>query len=419
MVAKINKGESLFAALAYNQTKVGEGAARVIGSNRMVGDVANIPDSAMQRMMLSFENYLVANRRTEKPILHISLNPSPDDRLTDGQFASLAADYMTQMGYGDQPYVVFMHEDTGRRHIHIVSTCVDENGRKIKSDYEWRRSMVACRELEEKYGLVNSADSKLRQTEPYLKKVDYRQGDLKHQISNTLKSVLAGYKFQTFGEYSALLACYKIEAKQVKGEYEGVPYAGIVYAATDERDNAVGPPFKSSLFGKQFGYDALTKKMIRHTQAFRQKKWEPKIHDAVRLAMITCQGNRERFEKTLHGKGIDAVFRTNDEGRIYGTTFVDHNAREVYNGSRLGKEFSANAFERLFNDPAALSALSQVPHPDLGAGRHASHDQSSSIEAAFGMLDLSPDGPVRDYEEEAFARRMKRKKKKQGRYISK
>jgi hypothetical protein len=393
MVAKIGRGSSLFSALVYNQNKVDEGTARVISGNRVIIDGQN----PMQKMLWSFENYLTANLRTEKPILHISLNPSPEDTLTDGQFASLAADYLERMGYGDQPYIVFMHEDTGRRHIHIVTTCVDENGRKIDDKFEHRRSMAACRELEEKYGLVNSADPKLRQTEPYLKKVDYRQGNIKHQISNTLKSVLAGYKFQTFGEYSALLSCYNIEAKQVRGEHNGEPYTGIVYTATDERGNAIGPPFKSSLFGKQFGHDALTKKMERHAMAFRQKKGQPKIHDSVRLAMLTCRGDRERFEQTIRGKGLDVLFRKNDDGRIYGVTFIDHNAREVYNGSRLGKEFSANAFERLFTEPTQ--------------SRHEEQEQGSLAEL-FG-INITPDTEPEPYEDEI--RRKKRKKKR--RYI--
>ena len=64
---------------------------------------------------VAFESYLLANRNTEKPILHISLNPSPEDKLTDAQFANLAKEYMDKMGYGDQPYIVYMHEDIGRR----------------------------------------------------------------------------------------------------------------------------------------------------------------------------------------------------------------------------------------------------------------------------------------------------------------
>ncbi len=405
MVAKIGRGSSLFGALAYNHNKVGEGTARIISSNRVMGDIENNPENAMQKMMLAFEPYLAANRRTEKPIVHISLNPAPEDRLTDEQFASLAADYMEKMGYGDQPYVVFMHEDTGRRHIHIVTTCVDENGRRIFRDYEKRKSMEACRELEQKYGLVNAADARLRLTEPYLKKVDYRQGDLKHQISNTLKSVAAGYKFQTFGEYSSLLACYNIEAKQVRGEHNEIPYNGVVYLVTDNRGNAVSPPFKSSLFGKPFGHDGLARAMERHALAFRQRKWGPRIHDTVRLAMISCQGNRERFEKTLRGKGIDVLFRTN-EGRIYGVTFIDHNAREVYNGSRLGKDFSANVFEKLFTEPAQTQSTanshSQEPSPGL-----------------FDLFSIDITGhPEPELNDDEIQRRKLKKKKKKSRRIT-
>jgi hypothetical protein len=42
------------------------------------------------------------------------------------------------------------------------------------------------------------------------------------------------------------------------------------------------------------------------------------------------------------------LFRRNDEGRIYGATFIDHTTRTILNGSRLSKEYSANVFNDLF-----------------------------------------------------------------------
>jgi hypothetical protein len=69
---------------------------------------------------------------------------------------------MQKMGYGDQPFIVYLHEDIERRHIHIVSSRVDENGTKIDGNFERRRSMNVCRELEQKYGLI-PADQKQRQ----------------------------------------------------------------------------------------------------------------------------------------------------------------------------------------------------------------------------------------------------------------
>lgn len=106
MVAKINHSAQLYKVVAYNQQKVDAGRARIIGGNRVFADLMNIPERQMQRTLLSFEYHLLANKNTEKPILHISLNPTLDDRLTDAQFAALGRDYMEKMGYGKQPYMV-------------------------------------------------------------------------------------------------------------------------------------------------------------------------------------------------------------------------------------------------------------------------------------------------------------------------
>ena len=158
MVAKINRGASLYGAIIYNQQKVNEDTARIIAGNRMITDSLYDPDRIVQQTMFAFESYLAANRNTEKPILHISLNPTLDDSLTDSQFADLARAYMQKMGYGNQPYIVYLHEDIDRRHIHIVSTCVNENGEKIDDAYEWNRSMKACRELEQMFRLKPTAE---------------------------------------------------------------------------------------------------------------------------------------------------------------------------------------------------------------------------------------------------------------------
>ena len=128
--------------------------------------------------------------------------------------------------------------------------------------------------------------------------------------------------------------------------------------------------------------------------------------------MHGCHGNKEEFTRLLAGKGIDVVFRENDEGRIYGATFIDHKNREVYNGSRLGKEFSANAFERLFNSSVNIPDL-DVPVPNLGRQGGLSSDMESAIEQAFGIFDIEANGP--DPQEAALARRLQRKKKKKRR----
>ena len=152
--------------------------------------------------------------------------------------------------------------------------------------------------------------------EPYLKKADYQNGDVKQQVSNILKSVFSTYRFQSFGEYSALLSCFNIEAKQVRGEFEGTPYNGIVYTMTDNTGKPVCTPIKSSLIGKRFGYEGLEKRIGYNTREYKNKKRQPKIRNEIALAMHGCRGNREDFIRLLNGRGIDVVFREN-RGRTH------------------------------------------------------------------------------------------------------
>ena len=181
MIAKINTGASIFGALEYNQDKIKEGQAKVILQNNMIENYTGDPNSDLHFALRSFEPYLIANRRTEKPVVHISLNPDPKDCLSDEQYAQLAQDYMDKMGFGNQPFIVYKHEDIDRRHLHIVTVRVDENGKKISDSYEKLRSMDACRELEIKYKLHPALKKDKEFGENFIKKIDYQtaQGRLR------------------------------------------------------------------------------------------------------------------------------------------------------------------------------------------------------------------------------------------------
>ena len=319
------------------------------------------------------------------------------------------------MGYGDQPFIVYRHGDTCNTHIHIVSVCIDDEGRKINDSYEHRRSMTACRELEQEFELRNSADTERRNPKAELKKVDASQGDIRHQIGNTLKAVLESYRFQTFGEYSALLSTLNIEARQLLGDYMGTPYTGIIYSATDDSGKVVSPPIKSARFGKRFGNTGLSERMLRHTQDFKEGRWAPAISGKVVWAMRNAKSEQE-FRELLKQEHIDVVFRRNDTGRIYGVTFIDHERREAFNGSRMGKEFSANVFNGLVNwwEGIPWQDRQQSGPEELWKRYGHRMEENSALEQAAGIFSFEAN-PAVDYEEEAFRRRMKRKKKPQKR----
>ena len=403
----MSSGSSVYGVLAYNQEKVDDDHAKVIFTNRMIEPKDGIYDIGI--CMRSFEPYLLANIKTEKPVLHVSINPDPKDKLTDEQLSDIAQEYMQKMGYGDQPFIVYKHEDIERKHIHIVSLRVNETGKSIKDSFEHRRSMDACRELEQKYGLI-PADKKLRQDGSPLKQVNYEDGDVKHQIANVIRPVAQDYYFQSLKEYKALLSFYNINVEEVHGEVKGKPYQGLVYSALDEKGNKVGHPFKSSLFGKNVGIDALEKRIEKSTEIIKDKGLKERSKKVI-ASVVKSHPDRSSFEKALAKNNISVLFRTNDEGRIYGATFIDYEQKAVFNGSRLGKEFSANVFNDLFN------GKQEQPKFDTGQSFEpfdtSRRDDDSSIGSVFSLL--SPEAHGANPEEEAFARRARKKKRKQKR----
>lgn len=393
MIAKISHGSSLYGVLAYNQLKVDERHADVLFTSRIIEPQGD-NSYTIGLLSRSFGDYLTANRKTEKPVLHISLNPDPKDCLSEERFVSLAEEYMRRMGFGDQPYIVYRHNDIGREHLHIVSVRVDETGRAISDSYEHGRSMKVCRELERQFGLVPATPKQWKEGLP-LSPVGYGDGNLKGQLAGVIRPLAREWRFRTLGEYRAVLSLYGITVDEVKGEYGGREYHGLTYSATDREGNKVGKPFKSSVFGKEAGVAALERRM-HNAAAWEKTHREVAAATAgkVAAAMQTAGHDRAQFERELMGQGIGVVFRQNEAGRIYGATFIDHAAKAVFNGSRLGKEFSAGVFNDLFAGQEGI----HLPQPSAGV-EHPTRQQeqhkdgtTQNVAAAFNLFAPVPGG---------------------------
>lgn len=407
MVAKINYGSSLFGALAYNGEKVNEGVAKILETNKVFSPADGTHD--ISACMQDFMAYMPSHVLTKKPVIHISLNPHPDDSLTDEQFSAIAWEYIEKMGYANQPFIVYKHEDIDRHHLHIVTLAVDERGKKINDGNNFYTSTRILKELEQKYGLIPAQMRKEKEVFR-LQKVCYGDGEnLKKQLVSVIRPAAKFYHCPSFKEYRALLSTYNICVEEVKGEIRGKTYMGLLYFATDNKGNKVGKVFKSSLFGKSVGYEALQNRFKASKEKLKEKHLAPKTK-AIVAGALKRSATREDFSGNLHRRGIDVIFRENEEGRLYGVTFIDHNNGCVVNGSRLGKELSANAVAEWFDRP----------HPELSAPIQQSEKgsipqtQTSDGDSVLGgLLDLSLETHGTDWEEEQFRRRMQRKKRKQ------
>lgn len=415
MVAKIGKGSSLHGALSYNQEKVKEEQAKVLFSNRVMLNRDGSVNTYLANQ--SFAPYLEANKNTEKPVLHISINPHPDDKVSDEMYSEIAQTYMQKMGLGNQPYIVYKHEDLDRQHIHIVTVNVDENGKKIGDSNNFYQSKKITRELEKTYNLHTAEKKKQHEDLPTLKPVDYQLGDVKNQIANTAKRLIKGYRFQSINEYRALLSLYGVTVEEVKGEVKGKSYNGLVYSVIDTNGDKVGNPIKASAMGKSVGYDALQSRLEYSAKYMKENR----VFDSSKLIVRSAIENytdKQTFLNHLAKNNINVVFRENAEGRIYGATFIDHQNKTVFNGSKMGKVFSANVFNELFKNGSPNERQTTTHYAD----KYSDNQKDSFVENteyennqdATLIPSLLEQHGV-NYEDEAFAQRMEAEEKKRRR----
>ena len=398
----------MYGALAYNGEKINKEEGKLLATNKIFDDCSG--KTSIANALRDFQRYLSPHIRTEKPVVHISLNPHPDDVLTDMDMENIAREYLERMGYGNQPYMVYKHEDIDRHHMHIVTVRVDDNGKCISDKNNYYRSKQITRELEKKYGL-HGAERRNRRLDTPLSKVDASAGDVKKQVAGTVKALNGQYRFQTMGEFRALLSLYNMTVEEARGNVRGREYHGLVYSVTDDKGNKVGNPFKSSLFGKSAGYEAVQRKFIRSKSEIKDRKLADMTKRTV-LSVLQGTYDKDKFVSQLKEKGIDTVLRYTDEGRIYGATFIDHRTGCVLNGSRMGKELSANALQEHFTLPYAGQPPIPLSIPMDAADKAYGQTAYDREDVSGGMGLLTPEGPAVDAEEKAFIRAMKRKKKK-------
>ena len=255
MIAKISTGNSPRGALNYNCEKVAEGCAKILCTNKLWQKEDTIVANQFARVL---EKKAAISKNTKNAFVHISLNPSPEDNLTDEQLSEIAQEYMQRMSYEEQPYIVFKHEDIDRHHLHIVTTNIDAQGKKINDSNNFYKSKKITSEIEKKYNLHPTDVKKdLKIWTPA--KIDLAK-NISSQIRHTVKHLIKNYNFQSFNEFKTLLSLYNIDAQELQCEAGGTPYNGLIYFATDDNRNRLANPVKSSVLGKFAGVVNLSKK---------------------------------------------------------------------------------------------------------------------------------------------------------------
>ena len=423
MIAKISSTENLGGALGYNFKKVEKGEASILHAAELYQNKEG--RYTMEDVLVDMEALIPKKCRTKKTVFHCSLNPHPDEKLSDETLMQIAREYMEALGYGNQPYIVFKHNDIAREHIHIVSLRVDSEGRKLNDRFEKRRSKQITDALERKYNLIPSSkvtDKAMKET----LKIDTNKGKIKEQVANVVRMVLKHYCFCSLGELNAILSKYNLAVEEVKTEFRGKKYDGLVYVPTDDKGGKISTPINASDIGCGVGYTAVQNKIQKSKQTVK-----PQIstfRNKVLQTMRTSPKTEEELRQRLKEQGLRMVIRKNESGRIYGITFIDDKEGIALNGSRLGKGYAANVFNGYFSNPTHNPFLDETLY-----GRPSVHlEQSptgqslqSNVEEGDNLVDELIEDMVGDsftstgnddWKEAAWQRKLRRQSKVNLRY---
>jgi len=402
MIAKISPpSKDLMKTLTYNFRKVDRDQADIILSGQLSADGRLTAERVFREMTA----YIPSGTRTKNVVFHASINPRPDEPLSDDRLRTIAREYLRRLGYGDQPFIVFKHRDIAREHIHLVSTRVRHDGSKIRDTMEHVRSTRIMRSLEAKFGLMPSSPSQKKEgvsAQPSV--VDINAGDIKRQVAATVQYVLGRYAFQSVGEMNLLLARFRVTAEEVKTERKGRPFDGIVYAATDADGHKICTPIKASEIGRQVSYAALRRHFEQSKGVVQERAGA--IRRAIADVMQTSP-DRAAFIDRMRERGIATVTRINAAGRLYGITFIDDANGIAVNGSRLGKGYAANVFNAYFAGGANPFIDEGWPKEKEERGAMVDELTESLNDMPPTEIDLSLQVHGADLREWAFQRRLR------------
>ena len=328
MIVKIlGSASSNFHGVQYNDKKVEKGTGELM---LMKNFPSFINENSSQEGVRNYLKSISKNEKVKKPQFHAVISTKFQQHNKE-ELAKVAEDFMQEMGYGNQPFIVVFHNDTENNHVHIVSTRVDKStGKKLNDSYEKLKAQKSLIEIKERIYGKNNEDiinkllsyniSSLKQLEILMEKNGFKLVNNKND-ENALDILKNGVREKTINGNQLNFSNPKNDnrAKQIKAilnKYKEV-YSNKVFKVEDRR---------------------YLEKMLPEEK--QKENWKPKIE----------------FESELQKKlrevfGIDVVFHHKDELHPFGYTLIDHKTGTIYKGSEILKmnnlfEFTSEVMDK-------------------------------------------------------------------------
>lgn len=308
----------------------------------------------------TFKIYENGSRRCERMSFHASVNPSADDKMSDEQIVSMIKDLMFGLGYGNQPYIVYKHEDIERHHYHIVSVRVDENGRKINDSKEYVRCSAILSVLARKYGFVVGKKKMSQRKRSVIqlwpkafKGFDPKIGDVAGQMRH-IAYLAIKYNFASERQFRSLLRSFNVDVRYGKKGH-------LVLTGIDPKT------------GRRFSKPVIIKDPALSADSIRNRASES-VGDSPGMDMKQVQKtiqsilpisvSETHFMKLLALNGMNVHLVKADDGKIVDAVFIDHLSQCCF-GIESIKGLNADVIDSMSRTQWAIGAAEEYGASDM------------------------------------------------------
>lgn len=303
-----------FHGVDYNDKKVDNGKGELMSLNNFPEFVHDNPNVDVVK---SYLKLVSENSRTKLPQFHAVISCKGKE-FSKHELNDLAVNWMKEMGYGAQPFVVTFHSDTDNNHVHIVTTRVDINTRKkINHDFERLK-----------------AQDKLS----YILNPNYTK------ISNESLSKLFSYDFSNVNQLKTLLEAngYKtqIENDSISVISRGREIYNVKLAEINfnqDIDKKRARQLKSILEKYK---DVYSNSVFR----VRDNRKENRVYKSDQDGRIVFKSELQENMKRMFG--VDIVFHNTEAKDPFGFTLIDNKNQSIFKGSEIAKMGELFKFEK-------------------------------------------------------------------------
>ncbi|MDF2191358.1 relaxase/mobilization nuclease domain-containing protein [Paraflavitalea sp. CAU 1676] len=322
MVAKIKIVKSVTKALNYNENKVREGTASLILASRF-GCASE--DLGFSQKVNRFVRRNALCQKTSNNTLHIFLSFSNQDSLNNEKLQSIASDYMKRIGFGDQPYLVYRHDDTANPHVHIVTTTIKENGKAINLHMIAKRKSEPARlAIEQTFNLIPAQTHKRNQSHTIL---PGKPQGTKSDIALAISYATRNYRVRNLDELNAILAVKGIFADPGLPGSRRAANNGLLYYKIDREGQKYSVGIKASSIPGEPTLKNLQKLFFKNKlRVAENSKSREMLGDAISNSQ---NSNLYNLFAELNNQGLQVKFKSEGQNPMSSVALINHASKTI------------------------------------------------------------------------------------------